>query len=51
MFRAEPSRFVSRTRAVELQDLGFEVRSIAGAGHSIWYGHFAAFMAALDGWV
>jgi pimeloyl-ACP methyl ester carboxylesterase len=50
VIRADPSRFVSRARAVELQKLGVEVRSIPGAGHSIWYGHFAEFMTALDGW-
>jgi len=50
VIRADPSRFVSRARAAELQKLGFEVRSIPGAGHSIWYGHFAEFMTALDGW-
>jgi len=33
-----------------LETLGFEVRSVADAGHSIWYGHFAEFMAALNGW-
>jgi hypothetical protein len=41
---------VSQSRAEELQKLGFEVRSIPEAGHSIWYGHFADFMTALDGW-
>jgi pimeloyl-ACP methyl ester carboxylesterase len=51
VIRADPSRFVSRKRADELRELGFEVRSIHGAGHSIWYGHFTEFMAALDGWV
>jgi len=34
-----------------LAALGFEVRSVPGAGHSIWYGHFAEFMDALEGWI
>ncbi|TWD83412.1 alpha/beta hydrolase family protein [Kribbella amoyensis] len=51
VIRAEPSRYVSAARAAVLRELGFEVRSIAGAGHSVWYGHFPEFMAALDGWV
>lgn len=49
--RAEPSRYVSKARAAELAALGFEVRSVPGAGHSIWYGHFDEFMHALDGWI
>lgn len=49
--RAEPSRYVSNTRAAELAALGFEVRSVPGAGHSIWYSHFAEFMGALEGWI
>ncbi|MGZ0145660.1 alpha/beta fold hydrolase [Kribbella sp. WER1] len=50
VIRAEPSRFVSQRRAEELQLLGFEVRSVPGAGHSIWYSHFDEFITALDGW-
>jgi pimeloyl-ACP methyl ester carboxylesterase len=49
--RADPSAFVSPQRAEQLRELGFEVRSVPGAGHSVWYGHFDAFLAALDGWV
>lgn len=49
--RAEPSRYVSTARAAELTTLGFEVRSVPGAGHSIWYGHFDEFMNALKGWI
>jgi alpha-beta hydrolase superfamily lysophospholipase len=50
VIRAEPCRYVSTTRAAELHHLGFEVRSIPGAGHSIWYGHFTEFMTALNDW-
>ena len=51
MVRADPSSCVSPEHAEQLKTLGFEVRSVAGAGHSIWYGYFDAFMAALDGWI
>jgi pimeloyl-ACP methyl ester carboxylesterase len=50
VIHADPSRFVSPARAAELRTLGFEVRSVPAAGHSIWYGHFDEFMAALEGW-
>jgi pimeloyl-ACP methyl ester carboxylesterase len=48
LVRAEPSRFVSPERADELQRLGFRVRSIAGAGHCVWYSHVDAFVAMVD---
>ena len=51
MILAEPSMYVSPEAAEQLKALGFEVRSVAGAGHSVWYGFFNEFMAALDGWV
>lgn len=50
MIRAEPSDYVSPADAARLRTLGFEVRSIPGAGHSVWYGYFTPFMAALEGW-
>jgi pimeloyl-ACP methyl ester carboxylesterase len=49
--RAEPSRYVSTARAAELTALGFEVRSVPGAGHSLWSSHFDEFMDALEGWI
>jgi pimeloyl-ACP methyl ester carboxylesterase len=48
LIRADPSNHVSDERAAELEVLGFEVRSIPGAGHSVWYGHHQEFMAVLD---
>lgn len=51
MIRAEPSNYVSPADAAGLQALGFEVRSIPGAGHTVWYGYFEQFMTALDGWI
>lgn len=48
--RADPSRYVSAERARELEEIGFWVRSVAGAGHSVWYGHLDEFMGVLDEW-
>jgi len=50
LIRPEPSAYVCADRADELRALGFEVRSVPGAGHSVWYGFFDEFMSALDGW-
>jgi pimeloyl-ACP methyl ester carboxylesterase len=50
VIHADPSRYVSATRAAELQAQGFTVRAIPGADHTIWYSHFAEFMTALDDW-
>ncbi|RZT17220.1 alpha/beta hydrolase family protein [Kribbella sp. VKM Ac-2569] len=49
--RAEPSRYVSPERARELEEMGFWVRSVPGAGHSVWYGHLDEFMGVLDEWL
>ncbi|WP_427893186.1 alpha/beta fold hydrolase [Kribbella sp. GL6] len=49
--RADPSRYVSAERARELEALGFCVRGIDGAGHSVWYGRVDDFLRALDGWL
>ncbi|MBL1084114.1 alpha/beta hydrolase [Streptomyces actinomycinicus] len=51
MIHPEPSRFVPPAVAERLTARGIRVRSVAGAGHSTWYGHHTAFMAALDGWL
>jgi pimeloyl-ACP methyl ester carboxylesterase len=51
MVRADPSQCVSPQLALQLEERGFTVRSIAGAGHSVWYGHFDEFLSALDGWI
>jgi pimeloyl-ACP methyl ester carboxylesterase len=45
--RADPSSHVTPDQASELQGRGVEVRSIAGASHSVWYSHFDEFVAAL----
>lgn len=51
MVRADPSDYVSPEAADELRAQGFEVHSVAGAGHCVWFGFFDEFMAALDGWI
>jgi pimeloyl-ACP methyl ester carboxylesterase len=45
--RADPSHYVDETTARALTASGVDVRSIAGAAHSVWYSHFDAFVAAL----
>jgi pimeloyl-ACP methyl ester carboxylesterase len=51
VIHADPSRYVSATRAAELVAESFTVRAIPGADHTIWYSHFDQFMATLDEWV
>lgn len=51
MTLADPSMLVSAERAALLVERGFEVRTVAGAGHTIHRDDFDAFMAALDGWI
>ncbi|MFB6722938.1 alpha/beta fold hydrolase [Kribbella sp. NPDC056345] len=48
VIHADPSRYVPAARAAELRALGFQVRAIPGADHSIWYSHFEEFLAALE---
>jgi pimeloyl-ACP methyl ester carboxylesterase len=49
--RAEPSSYIPPEEGGRLRALGFTVRDVPGAGHSVWFGHVPAFLAALDGWV
>jgi pimeloyl-ACP methyl ester carboxylesterase len=51
LIHADPSDYVSPARVQELRDLGFATRGVPGAGHSVWYGHFSVFMAAIDEWL
>jgi pimeloyl-ACP methyl ester carboxylesterase len=51
LIHAHPSAFVSSQRIAELRGLGFEVRGVEGAGHSVWYGFFDEFMGTLDDWL
>jgi pimeloyl-ACP methyl ester carboxylesterase len=48
VIRADPSRYVSAERALELKQLGFCVRSVRGAGHCVWYGFLDDFMGVLE---
>lgn len=48
---ADPSEYVPAAEADRLRALGFEVRVVPGAGHSVWFGQFDRFMTALDGWI
>jgi pimeloyl-ACP methyl ester carboxylesterase len=48
---ADPSEYVPPADADRLHALGFEVRTVPDAGHSVWFGRFEPFMTALDGWV
>jgi pimeloyl-ACP methyl ester carboxylesterase len=51
MVRADPSEYVTPQDVERLKARGFEVRSVAGAGHSVWYGYFEEFMKTLDDWI
>lgn len=48
---ADPSFLISPERAAVLEGRGFEVRSVAGAGHTIHRDDFDGFMASLEGWI
>lgn len=48
---ADPSFLVSPERAALLEERGFEVRTVAGAGHTIHRDDFDGFMASLEGWI
>jgi pimeloyl-ACP methyl ester carboxylesterase len=48
---ADPSSLVGPDQARTLLDLGFTVRTVAGAGHSIHRDDFDGFTDALEGWI
>lgn len=48
---ADPSDLVPPEHAERLRDAGFEVRVVAGAGHSIHRDDYEGFLAGLDGWL
>ncbi|MGW6577780.1 alpha/beta fold hydrolase, partial [Streptomyces sp. NPDC054945] len=48
---ADPSTLITWERAQLLKSRGFEVRSVAGAGHTIHRDDFDGFMASLEGWL
>ncbi|MFI1281063.1 alpha/beta fold hydrolase [Streptomyces sp. NPDC020858] len=48
---ADPSILINEERARTLKSRGFEVRSVAGAGHTIHRDDFDGFMASLEDWI
>jgi pimeloyl-ACP methyl ester carboxylesterase len=48
---ADPSEYVPAADAERLAAAGFEVRTVPGAAHDVWYGCFEPFIDALDGWI
>ncbi|MER7761763.1 alpha/beta hydrolase [Streptomyces sp. NPDC097619] len=48
---AGPSFLIDEERAAVLAERGFEVRTVAGAGHTVHRDDFAGFMASLEGWI
>ncbi len=47
----DPSDYVSPDDVARLHDLGVEVRTIPGAGHTVWYGHVEEFLNSVEGWI
>lgn len=48
---ADPSFLIGPQDAAELRLRGFEVRTVAGAGHTIHRDDFDGFVSSLDGWI
>ncbi|MFI8100732.1 alpha/beta fold hydrolase [Streptomyces sp. NPDC086023] len=48
---ADPSFLIDAERSALLRQRGFEVRTVAGAGHTIHRDDFDGFMTSLDGWL
>ncbi|GGZ62147.1 alpha/beta fold hydrolase [Streptomyces subrutilus] len=48
---ADPSALIPPERAELLESRGFEVRCVAGAGHTVHRDDFEGFMSSLEGWV
>nr|WP_246620167.1 hypothetical protein [Streptomyces corallincola] len=46
-----PSYLVPPAEAAELSRSGFEIRTLAGAGHTLHRNDFECFVAVLDGWL
>ena len=47
----EPSEHVSAEDVEQLQAAAVEVRTVPGAGHTVWYGYVPEFLEALTGWL
>ncbi|GGX30500.1 alpha/beta fold hydrolase [Streptomyces chryseus] len=48
---ADPSFLIDAAKAAVLEERGFEVRTVKGAGHTIHRDDFDAFMTSLEGWI
>ncbi|MHA6759841.1 alpha/beta fold hydrolase [Streptacidiphilus sp. PAMC 29251] len=48
---ADPSFLIDPEDAATLRDRGFEVRAVAGAGHTIHRDDFDGFITSLEGWI
>ncbi len=48
---ADPSLCLTADDAARLKERGFEVRTVAGAGHCIHRDDLAGFLDSLDGWI
>ncbi|MEV7612084.1 alpha/beta hydrolase [Streptomyces sp. NPDC089799] len=48
---ADPSFLIPEAAAATLRERGFEVRTVAGTGHTIHRDDFEGFMESLEGWV
>ncbi|MES5818779.1 alpha/beta hydrolase [Streptomyces sp. RG80] len=48
---ADPSHLVGADDAARLRASGFEVRTVPGAGHTLYRDDFDGFMKSLDGWI
>jgi pimeloyl-ACP methyl ester carboxylesterase len=49
--RADNSTLIRARDADVLRERGFEVRTVPGAGHSVYRDDFEGFMSALEGWI
>lgn len=50
MMLADRSRLVRPSQAQRMRDLGFDVRVVSGAGHTVHRDDFGGFLKALSGW-
>ncbi|MFC1409898.1 alpha/beta fold hydrolase [Streptacidiphilus sp. N1-12] len=48
---ADPSFLIGPEDARTLRDRGFEVRTVAGAGHTVHRDDFDGFLSSLEGWI
>lgn len=49
--RADPSDAIDDDAAAQLRDRGFTIRSMPGAGHTVWHGRVPEFVTLINEWV